>query len=432
MSRARGANAVIAFGFEPSYGEPAASGSFFKKPIVTESLGEEQGLVASDVIGFGRDPQQPGRDAVDDNGDIVSPMCARNLGLDLKALFGAPATAQGVAASGSLTFSAQPANNSTITIAGQAFTFVTGTPTANQIKIGSTLRETLANAVRALNASAVSDVAAATYSLDARGKIIRVVNDTLGTSGNAFTLVAGSSPASNATVSGATLTGGAATGAYHHTFVAGAQDLSSASVEIGMPEVPSYALNYGGKANTWAIQLARSGNLNYTVGWIFQGEETPASSSVAGSLTEMALAKFSHFSGIVRRAGVPIADLVAGQFNFSNGLDPVPTIGRGDGRIGGVDEGGVAATGMVGIRYSTREFQILAEDGTPTELEYVWSIPGTVHALRIIVHEVYLPKSKTPITGPTGIQADYNWQAAEHPTLHRTVTVVLSNDVASY
>lgn len=429
MPRARGANALMAIGFEIDPGVPPASG-FHLVPFVSANLGETQGLVASDVLGFGRDPQQPGRDVIENAGDVVVPMCARNIGYWLKMLFGDPTTTAGLAATGSLTFSAQPANNATITIGGQAFTFVSGTPTANQIKIGATLAETIGHAVRTLNASVVAGVAAATYRGDARGARIDISHDAIGTSGNAMTLAAGSSPASNATVSGSTLAGGSASGAYNHVFITGAQTLPSASIEVGMPEVPSFGMNWGIKANTLGIPLQRGGNLNATLGLIGQGE-TRAGSTAAGTPDALDMMRFSSFAGLARRLGVPIGDLVSGQFNVSNGLDPVPAI-RGDGRISGVDEGMLAVTGQVGVRYSGQEFQDLAENGAATELEFGWTIPNTIFALRSLVHSVYLPKSKLPITGPTGIQADYAWQAAEAPGLGRTATITLVNDVASY
>lgn len=423
--RARGANATLAIGFEASEGVTPADG-FYKIPFVSANLGEEQGLVASDILGYGRLPQEPGREAVDDAGDVVVPLCARNIGLHLIGLFGEPTTTEGVAAAGALTFSAQPANNSTITIGGQAFTFVTATPTANQIKIGETLSETVANATRALNASVVAGVAAATYTADARGAVIRARHDTLGTAGNSFTLAAS---AVAVTVSAPTLTGGAATGAYHHTFVAGAQALPSASIEVGLPDVNRFGMNWGAKHASIGVQMARAGNLNATLNIIAIGE-TIANETGASGATELEIRRFSNFSGLVLRNRVPLADLVAGALNYMNGLEPVPALGRGDGRISGVDEGMASCTGTSGIRYSTNEYQELAENGEASEFEYVWSIPGTHFSLRWIIHAVHLPKAKLPVTGPTGIQADYAWQASEGAD--GFVTVVLTNDVEEY
>lgn len=428
MSRARGANAVLALGFEPTYGVSPASG-YRQHAFVSSNLGDEQPLEASDLLGFGRDPQEPSRGAVDNTGDVVVPLCARNFGDWLKLMFGNPTTVQGLAATGSITFSDQPAANATITIGGQAFTFVAGTPTANQIKIGASVQETVANAIRALNASAVAGVMAATYRGGGRGNVIEITHDALGASGNSFALVSSSAAA---VVSAATLTGGAATGGYQHTFITGAQTLPSASIEVGMPEVPSFRTNYGVKGNTLAVTLARSGNLNASAGLIAQGETPPAKVTGAGTPSLRDILRFSHFSGVVLRQGVPIADLVGGSINFNNGLDAVPAIGRGDGRISGIDEGMLSVTGSNAIRYSSDEFQQQAESGLGVEQEYAWRIPGTAWSLRMIVHRVLLPVAKSAITGPGGVQADYSWQAAEAPGLGRTATIILTNDVPSY
>ncbi|MFN7129374.1 MAG: phage tail tube protein [Brevundimonas sp.] len=424
MARARGSNALMALGIEASYGTPESVPSWFRVPFVSANLGDEQGLVESDVLGQGRNAQEPGRDAVNNAGDVVTPLCARNTGLWLTLLLGAPTTTEGVAASGALVFSGQPANNSTMTVAGQAFTFVTGTPTANQIKIGPTLAQTLANAVRALNLSAVAGVAAATYWGDGDGKTIRIAHDVLGTAGNSFTLAAS---AVAITVSGATLTGGAATGAYRHVWTSGALTLPSASAEVGMPEVPSFGMNYGLKVNSLGVPLQRSGNLNATLGVIGQGERPIAATSAVSGEATLALRKFSSFSGLARRNGSPFGpELVSGQFNYTNGMEAIPTVGRGDGRVGGVDEGMVAVSGTLGVRYANTDMQAQAENGEPCELTFAWSIPATIFALRATVANVYLPKAKRAVTGPGAVQADYNWQGAG------VVTFVLDNDVEEY
>lgn len=430
--RARGANARLLLGMEASYGALLSVLSWFQVPFVSANLGDEQGLVESDVLGFGRMPQEPGRDAVNNAGDVVTPLCARNIGLWYTLLFGAPTTVAGIAASGDLTFSAQPANNSTITIGGQAFTFTTGTAGANQIKIGPTLKATIANAVRALNTSTVPGVAAASYWGDDAVRKIYVLHDAVGVVGNSFALAAS---AAAVTVSGATLTGGAATGGYRHVWKVDATSLTtpSATVEVGMPEVPSYAQNYGLKANTYGVPLQRSGNLNATIGTIAQGETPITGATIKADPSVLAIRKFSAFSGTARRNGMPFGpSLVSGQFNYSNGADPVPTVGRGDGRIGGVDEGMAGVTGSVGIRYDSTEMQTQAENGEACELAFSWAIPGSTFALRHIAHAVYLPKAKRPITGPGAIQADYNWQGAQDPITGRLVTFVLDNDVQEY
>ncbi|MBI3674090.1 MAG: hypothetical protein HY245_11895 [Rhizobiales bacterium] len=131
MPRAQGANALLNLAFETTYGTVPGSG-FKKVPFVSASLGEQQNLIDSDLLGFGRDPQIPVRDIINNDGDVVVPLDLRNLGYWLKLLLGTPTTTTGVAATGSFTFTAQPTTSATITIGGTAFTFVASGPTATR------------------------------------------------------------------------------------------------------------------------------------------------------------------------------------------------------------------------------------------------------------------------------------------------------------
>jgi hypothetical protein len=150
--RARGANLKLAGAFESAPGTTPGSG-FYSIPIVSTTIGEERGLLQSDLIGLGREMQDPTYDVANDVGDFVVPVDNRNFGRWLKLMLGLPTSSgsPGVA-SGTITFSAQPAANSTITINGTVFTFVAASPTGNQILIGGSLTATLTNAAAALNA----------------------------------------------------------------------------------------------------------------------------------------------------------------------------------------------------------------------------------------------------------------------------------------
>ncbi len=428
MARARGANAIMALAFESAYGTPPGSG-FKRVPFVSAALGEQQNLIESDLLGYGRDPQQPARDVINNDGDVVVPLDLRNFGYWLKLLFGAPTTTQGVAASGSFTFDDQPANNSTISIGGADWTFVSSAPSGDESLIGATLLESLTNAVIGLNKSATAALAAQSYSLNLAGNAIIVTSDTIGIGGNSVTLDASTTPDSNATASGATLAAGSASGPYNHVFTSGALSLPSAAIEVGMPDVPSYGMNFGAMADKLAIQLQRSGLLNGTVSVIAQGE-TRGGSSGAGSPTEQVIERFTQFTGQIRRDGVPLGNVVSGQFSYANGLDKVEVI-RPDGRIAGADPAMLAVTGQVGVRFADTSLLDLAVAGTPIELIFEWSIAAG-KLLRFAVHNVNLPKPKLPITGPAGVQATFDWQASEHPILAKTCTATLINDLSSY
>ena len=49
-------------------------------------------LVSSNVLGLGRDPTQPFQDVINVDGDMAIPIDFRNIGVWLRAIFGAPTT----------------------------------------------------------------------------------------------------------------------------------------------------------------------------------------------------------------------------------------------------------------------------------------------------------------------------------------------------
>ena len=111
-------------------------------------------------------------------------------------------------ATGNIVFASNPAANSTITLNGTVWTFVTAITGTLQLLIGSTTLATLIQAIPVLNASIDTNTSKMTYTTT--GSQINVTAVVVGTAGNAYTLVASTVPASNGTVSGATLSGGAA------------------------------------------------------------------------------------------------------------------------------------------------------------------------------------------------------------------------------
>ena len=92
MARAYGWNARLLTAFESTYGTAPASGAYHLTPFVSSDLDSAQGLIASNVLGLGRDPTQPYQDVINVDGNIVVPVDLRNIGRWLKAAFGAPTT----------------------------------------------------------------------------------------------------------------------------------------------------------------------------------------------------------------------------------------------------------------------------------------------------------------------------------------------------
>ena len=312
MARAIGANAQLLGKFETAYGT-APSGAYARLPFISSDLGAEQPLEANDVLGLGRDPPEPSRGVITAQGNVVVPVDLRDIGLWLRALFGAP----------------------------------TSTGTAPN---------------------------------------------------------------------------------FTHVFTSGATSLPSLALEVGMPDVPRYFMNSGCMVDSIKFPWATSGKANATVAVIAQGEGN-AGTSGGGTPTSRVLRRFQQSMGVVRKDSTSLGNVTGGELTYANKLSAVRTI-RDDGKIDGCDLGVAACTGQISVRFADTVLLDAASAGTPVALTLGWVIDDN-NSLMFDLPAVYLPKAKNPISGPGGIEARYNWQAAK-PASGAFTTVTLKNDVESY
>jgi len=313
MARAQGARAQMALAFESVYGTPPETG-YVKMPFASSTLGAEQPLLESELLGYGRDPLAPIKDALTSDGDVVVPIDAIGFGYWLKAAFGDPTT--------------------------------TG-----------------------------------------------------------------------------------AEAPYTHEFRSGGWTLPSLAIEIGMPEVPRFAMYAGCVVDQLSWQMTRSGLLTASVSLIAQGE-TPATTTSAGTPTEIALQRFGHFNGSITRDGVALGNVVSTQITYGNNLDRIETI-RADGKIDGADPSMAMLSGSMEVRFADTTLMDQAINGTTCALEFAYSLP-TGESLTFTAHSVYLPRPRVEIGGPQGVQATFDWQAAKDAVTGRMCTVTLINGVEAY
>ncbi|HDV6327446.1 TPA: DUF3383 domain-containing protein [Burkholderia cenocepacia] len=123
----------------------------------------------------------------------------------------------GAAASGTITLTANPAANDTVTINGTAVTFVAAAPAGSQVLIGANAAATAANLQAFLAASADVNLSQCSYATV--GTVTTVTAIALGNAGNAITLAKSSTAI---TLSGATLAGGVAASAVSYATAPGA------------------------------------------------------------------------------------------------------------------------------------------------------------------------------------------------------------------
>ncbi|MBD9529122.1 phage tail tube protein [Paracoccus sp. PAR01] len=312
MARAQGARSQLAAAFETVYGTPPATG-FKRMPFAGSTLSAEQPLLSSELLGYGRDPLAPIKDAITSDGDLTIPIDAETFGVWLKAAFGSPTT--------------------------------TGT------------------------------------------------------------------------------------GPYVHDFETGNWTLPSLAIEVGMPEVPRFAMYSGVMLNQLSWTMQRSGLLIASAALVAQGE-TIAITSQAGTIADLDLIRFGHFNGSIERNGTALGNVVSAQITYANNLDRIETI-RNDGMIDGADPTIAALTGSIEVRFADTTLVQQAINGTPCELEFAYVLPGG-QSLTITVHAVYLPRPRVEISGPSGVQATFDWQAALDPASGCMATITLTNDIASY
>ena len=313
MARAQRARAQMALAFETTYGTPPASG-FTRMPFASTTLGSEQPLLNSELLGYGRDPLPPIKDAVTADGNVVVPIDPEAFGFWLKAAFGQPVTT-GIEAP------------------------------------------------------------------------------------------------------------------YSHEFRSGSWTLPSMSIETGMPEIPRFAIYSGCVLDTLSWQMQRSGLLTATASLVAQGEAVAAASTV-GILAELGLQRFGHFNGSITRDGAALGNIVSAEITYANSLDRVETI-RSDGRIDGADPSIAALTGRIEVRFADQLLVSQAINGDPCELSFAYTLPSG-ESLTLTAHAVYLPRPRIEITGPQGVQATFDWQAARDTALGRMCTVTLINSIEEY
>lgn len=422
MARSYGSTASLLALKEATYGTRPA-GNWEKFSFVSSDLSAEQNLIASELLGQGREPRAPFRDVINDQGNFVVPVEGRDFGRWLQFLMGNP-TSVGVAATGNIVFAVNPSAGHTININGVTWTFVASGATTAQTNIGASLAATLTQLATDLNASVNPLVTPVTYS--AAATQLNCVHDTLGAAGNAFTLASGNA---NGVVSGATLSGGG----YNHTFVSGSNAIPSFAAEIGHPNVPAYFVHTGCMLNSLALDFQRSGAANATLDILAQGE-TRFTSSQGGTPTTRAYKPFSQFNGSVKRNNVALGNVTGAQFTYSNNMQGVPTI-RPDGLIDGVDPTTISITGNIDIRFADTTLVDDAINNNAIELQLAYALAGLEgnnFSLTCNFHEVYLPRPRIPISGPGGVQASFNWQGVYDDALSKSATFILKNDVISY
>ncbi len=213
-----------------------------------------------------------------------------------------------------------------------------------------------------------------------------------------------------------------------HSFGSGAAALPSNSIEIGYPDVPNYDLCTGVRADTLEIDFSPTGPATATFGLMGQGS-TRGGSSSGGTPTSAAYTAFNKAQGAITRNGSALAQVTGARLTYANGMEMVRTI-RADRKVEGVDPGIARATGQITARFADTTLLTQAQNNAPAEFAFGYTIDAN-RSLTFTLHEVYLALAKTPVEGPGGVEASFEFRAAFNLTATRMMTAVLKNQQAN-
>jgi hypothetical protein len=213
-----------------------------------------------------------------------------------------------------------------------------------------------------------------------------------------------------------------------HTFGTGAATLPSQAIEIAHPDVPSFEVCVGARAGSLDIDFSPTGAAQATIGLMAQGSSR-AGTTAAGTPTSAAYTRFSKHQGSISRGGSALAQVTGARLNFDNNMEMVRTI-RADRKLEGIDPGVSVITGQITTRFENTTLLTQADNGSSAEFAFAYTIDANT-SLTFTVHEAYLSLAKTPIQGPAGVEASFDFRAAFNATSTRAMTVVLRNSQAA-
>jgi hypothetical protein len=218
---------------------------------------------------------------------------------------------------------------------------------------------------------------------------------------------------------------------FTHVFKAGAAiaDMESSSMEMAYPDVPHFDILTGVKADTLEIEFGPSGAATASVGVVGRGSTTNTSSG-AGTPVAFAYAPFSRNQGTITRAGSPLGNVTGATLRVSNNHDIVRTI-RNDLLIEGADPGLTAITGQITARFADTTLLTQARDGTAAAVQIGYSLSAD-RSLVFRMANTVLALAKTPVEGPAGIQASFEFQAFYDATDATALVCTLKNGTSAY
>ena len=214
-----------------------------------------------------------------------------------------------------------------------------------------------------------------------------------------------------------------------HAYASGGSSVEALSIEVQHP-APGPAenfLNLGCKIGSMGFNFQPSGLAEASVEVIGMSSSNSGTPHDSGGVDALAVTRFNQFQGSIEVGDSVLGNVTGATMNFSNGLEPVRVISTNQG-VAGVDELKESLTGDLTVRFDDTVILDLAEAGTKSKLELIYTIDAN-EKLHFTINEVIFARVPQSVSGEGGVEATYTWQANK-PSSGNMLDCVLTNDQA--
>lgn len=465
MTQARGYKGKTVIDFEPAFGVAPGASTAFVLPFNSNLLTASRNQTSAATITGRRDPVEPYEGNLDVRGSLSIPVDARNFGLLLKVMFGAPSTAT-VAAKGMDAAAVQNLGSgkvglpcaahglkagATVLIAGTTnydgyYTLAPETTADLLVITHAYTAETLAGtdtvrpAVRkTLGAAAATDEGGGLVGLPcaAHGLPIGAEIVVVGTTNYdaTYTVKRGTTADKilvTATYTAETLDGTETATAYfhNHTFKVG-DSMPSVLIERQFPDLPAYLRCGGCKIGSLSLDLGGDGELVASLD-VTGATESKSATAYDASPASLALKRLGNFQLEISEGGSSLPGRCRSvSLKIDFGLDTdMYTIGSG-GTRGDIPEGIMSVSGDLQALFTDSALLDKAMNSTTSSL--VLLLSSGAHQLEIALNELKYSRSSPTIDGPKGVMEKLAYQAfyADH-SAGSCVVARLRNEIKTY
>lgn len=219
---------------------------------------------------------------------------------------------------------------------------------------------------------------------------------------------------------------------YTHVFVSETVDLPSAALEIGHPQLatPDYQMFTGVRLGGFNFQTSRNAPGLMTIPAIGKSAAGGVSPEDA-TPTSLAVQLFKTAKAELKIAGTTVANAADVNLAYNLNLDVNEGLAA-NGEIVGVEPSRPTLTGSLASRLGAGGATVRNQIQSDGAFELVLTKTVGAHSLEYRLAAVYLEESSVGVSGPGGVDVNYNFRAAYDASAGYMLQVTLVNDVASY